>query len=191
MTHLSKYHISVETMEQECSVIEACKKDIAAFQPLYEKYHEPIFRFIYQRCDNKDAAFDITQQVFVKAMLNLHRYTFKGLPFSSWLYRIAKNEVFKEIDKNNIQRTLNVDVAGLKELFDDIDSNDLQLSKEKSLTICMSQLVAMDLQLVEMRFFESRPFKEIGEVLEITENNAKVKVYRMLDKLKKCILAHI
>jgi len=36
-----------------------------------------------------------------------------------------------------------------------------------------------------MRFFEKRSFKEIGEIMGITENNAKVKIYRTLDKLKK------
>jgi RNA polymerase sigma-70 factor (ECF subfamily) len=35
-----------------------------------------------------------------------------------------------------------------------------------------------------MRYFEKRPFKEIAEILDITENNAKVKVYRILEKLK-------
>jgi RNA polymerase sigma-70 factor (ECF subfamily) len=41
-----------------------------------------------------------------------------------------------------------------------------------------------DLQLIEMRFFESKPFREIGEILAITENNAKVKLYRVLDRMK-------
>src|SRR4051812_41906885 len=113
----SPYHVSVETMEQELQVIEASKKDSEAFRPLYEKYHEPIFRYIYQRSDDKEAAFDITQQVFVKALINLSRYTFKGVPFSSWLYRIAKSEVYKAIEKNKVQRTLNMDVDGLKELL--------------------------------------------------------------------------
>lgn len=64
MIPLSQYHVSVESMEQELQVIEASKKDSAAFRPLYEKYHEAIFRYIYQRSDDKEAAFDITQQVF-------------------------------------------------------------------------------------------------------------------------------
>lgn len=189
MIPLSPYHVSVETMEQELLVIEASKKDPSAFHPLYEKYHEPIFRYIYQRSDDKEAAFDITQQVFVKALINLSRYTFKGVPFSSWLYRIAKSEVYKAIEKNKVQRTLNIDVDGLKELLLEAETDETVIQKEKSLTICMSQLADADVQLIEMRFFESRAFKEMGQILEMTENNAKVKVYRILEKLKKCILA--
>jgi RNA polymerase sigma-70 factor (ECF subfamily) len=41
------------------------------------------------------------------------------------------------------------------------------------------------LQLIEMRFFERRSFKEIGDILELTENNAKVKTFRALEKLKQ------
>ncbi|MGN6647836.1 MAG: RNA polymerase sigma factor [Cytophaga sp.] len=189
MIPLSPYHVSAEAMEQELQVIEASKKDPSAFRPLYEKYHEPIFRYIYQRSDDKNAAFDITQQVFIKALINLPRFTFRGVPFSSWLYRIAKSEVYKAIGKNKVQRTLNIDVDGLKELLQEAEADESLISKEKSLTQCMSQLPEADVQLVEMRFFESRAFKEIGDILEMTENNAKVKVYRILDKLKKCILA--
>jgi len=189
MIPLSQYHVSVESMEQELQVIEASKKDSAAFLPLYEKYHEAIFRYIYQRSDDKEAAFDITQQVFLNALINLSRYTFKGVPFSSWLYRIAKSEVYKAIEKNKVQRTLNIDVDGLKELLQEVEADESLIQKEKSLSVCMSQLAESDMQLIEMRFFESRAFKEIGDILELTENNAKVKVYRILEKLKKCILA--
>ena len=42
-----------------------------------------------------------------------------------------------------------------------------------------------DIQLIEMRFFEKRNFREIGEILDLTENNAKVKTFRAIDKLKQ------
>ena len=39
--------------------------------------------------------------------------------------------------------------------------------------------------LLELRFFEKRPFKEVADIMDITENNAKVKIYRLLQKMKK------
>ena len=45
-----------------------------------------------------------------------------------------------------------------------------------------------DLLLIEMRFFENRPFKEIADIMKITENNAKVRVYRVIDKIKEKVL---
>ncbi|MEO1099557.1 MAG: sigma factor-like helix-turn-helix DNA-binding protein [Bacteroidota bacterium] len=41
------------------------------------------------------------------------------------------------------------------------------------------------MQLIELRFFEELSFKEIGYLLGLTEVNAKVKTYRVIDKLKK------
>ena len=55
------------------------------------------------------------------------------------------------------------------------------------LATAIAELDEDDLQLVEMRFFEKRAFKEIGEILEITENNAKVRLYRVLERLKKIL----
>jgi RNA polymerase sigma-70 factor (ECF subfamily) len=53
------------------------------------------------------------------------------------------------------------------------------------LYVSLKKLNDTDLQLVEMRYFEKRSFREIGEIFEITENNAKVKCFRALEKLKR------
>ena len=50
---------------------------------------------------------------------------------------------------------------------------------------CLSEMKEDQSDLIEMRYFEKLSFNEIGEVLGITGNNAKIKVYRAIDKLKK------
>ena len=42
-------------------------------------------------------------------------------------------------------------------------------------------------QLIDLRFFEKQSFREIGEIFGITEDNAKVKLYRVLRKMKKMV----
>ena len=42
-----------------------------------------------------------------------------------------------------------------------------------------------ELLLIELRFFEERPFAEMGQILEITEANAKIRTYRVIDKLRE------
>ena len=51
----------------------------------------------------------------------------------------------------------------------------------------IKELPEDDLQLVELRFFEKRHFKEIAEILEISEVNAKVRMYRLVERLKKSL----
>jgi RNA polymerase sigma-70 factor (ECF subfamily) len=52
------------------------------------------------------------------------------------------------------------------------------------LPVVLESLSQDELHLIELRFFEQRPFKEVAQILNITENYAKVKVYRVLDKMK-------
>ena len=182
----SKYHLTEEQLlsEQEC--VDAAKKDPARFEVIYNKYYEQIFRFIYQRLDDKNLAFDTTSEVFLKAMLNLYRYEFRGVPFASWLYRIAKSEVNQLFRQNKAQRTVNIESAHVYDIIEEINEDKLEIYHDK-LIEAVSELQETDLQLVEMRYFEKRPFREIGEILDITENNAKVKLYRILEKLKEVI----
>jgi RNA polymerase sigma-70 factor (ECF subfamily) len=49
----------------------------------------------------------------------------------------------------------------------------------------MNSLKEIDMQLIELRYFENLSFKEIGDVLQISHGAAKIKLYRSLDKLKK------
>ncbi|MFH1319579.1 MAG: sigma-70 family RNA polymerase sigma factor [Bacteroidota bacterium] len=182
----SKYHSTDEQIVNEEACIKAARKDPAKFEALYKKYHEQIFRFIYQRLDDKELAFDTASEVFLKAMLNLYRYEFRGVPFASWLYRIAYSEVNQLFRDNKAQRTINIESYQVYDIIDEIKEDKLEKYHDK-LIEAISQLPEQELQLVEMRYFEKRPFSEIGEMLDITENNAKVKLYRILDKLKKTI----
>ena len=139
---------------------------------------------MYARVDNKHLASDLVSQVFYKAMLNIENYTFKGVPFASWLYRIAFNEMNMQFRKDAKNRTVNIDSVQIESFFDELEEDDSK-QHEQTLMKALSELSDERLSLIEMRFFEKRSFKEIAEITGITENNAKVKVYRTIDKIKK------
>jgi RNA polymerase sigma-70 factor (ECF subfamily) len=187
MEVVSKYHSTREDMLNEQVLVDEAKKDPARFQALYNKYYERIFLFVWQRMDDKEVAHDVTSQVFLKAMLNLHKYEFKGVPFASWLYRIAKSEVYTVFRQQQSQRTVNIETPGLglmaEEMEEDKYGEYIGVLKEAVL-----ELEEDDMQFIEMRFFEKRAFKEIADIFGITENNAKVKTYRILERLKKILL---
>ena len=184
MLKKSEYHISKEVQNEERLTIELAKKDMKHFAPIYDKYYEQIFHYCYQRMDTKENAFDVTAQVFLKAMTNLHKYSYKGVPFTSWLYRIAKSELGNEFKKNKKTRTINITDKHIKALSHEINEPENDNEVRRQLMKSLPLLNDSNLSIVEMRFFEKRSFKEIAEILDITENNAKVKLYRALDKLK-------
>ena len=186
MNTASKYHATNQQMDAEFKLIEAAKLDINRFGPLYDKYYKQIFNYLNQRLDDKETAFDVTSQVFLKAMTNLSKYQFKGVPFSSWLYRIAYSELMQLFREKKAQRTVNADVSDLKHLCEEIKENYYDDFLPVLLKV-LAELDELELQLVEMRFFEKRPFKEVAEVLKLSETNAKVKLHRLLEKIKKSL----
>lgn len=187
MIEVSRYHATKVDLANEQGLVEAAKKNPKDFAVLYEAYFEPIFRYIYQRLDSKEPAFDATQQVFLKAMANLHKYENRGVPFASWLYRIAFSEVNNLFRQEKAQRTVNIDSVSVYTIIEEMEENKIDKYHDKIVAIISEQLEEDQLQLIEMRFFEKRSFKEIGEILDITENNAKVKTYRVLEILKKSL----
>jgi len=187
MTVNPMFHQTTQRLEEELSWILRAQKNPESFGPLYKKYHEQIFRYIYQRMNDEELAFDITSQVFIKAMTNLHKYEYRGVPFASWLYRIAKSELYQSFRNKKAERTVNLESYHLTDIMEEIEEEDLEHQKS-NLLLTLVKLNEKDLQLIEMRFFEKRSFKEIGEILEITENNAKVKTFRALEKLKQLFI---
>ncbi|MDG0974583.1 MAG: sigma-70 family RNA polymerase sigma factor [Crocinitomicaceae bacterium] len=178
------YHHTNEKLRSELEWIQLAKRDPEKFAPLYEKYHEQIFRYIYQRMDDKELAFDVTSQVFLKAMNNLHKYEYRGVPFGSWLYRIAKSELYQAFRDRSSKRAINIETVHLATFMDVFEDEENEINKKRLLS-SIAELKEADVHLIEMRFFEQRPYKEMGEILGITENNAKVKTFRALEKLKQ------
>lgn len=179
---LTPYHQSEEQLAQDALQVKAAQKDISHFDVLYKKYYEQIFLYLFKRVETEDIAADITSQVFLKALTNLSRYKDQGLPFSSWLFRIARNELYDLHKHNKIVLIVSTERKGIGEMIREMGQTDA--TDYSDLYEALNTLDDEDMELIELRFFEKRPFKEIGEIIEITENNAKVKTYRILDKLK-------
>lgn len=177
------YHVTAEQISDELILIKAAQEDPKDFEPLYRKYYPAITRFVYQRVNEKDTSFDITSTVFYDALRNIKKYKHKGVPFSAWLYRIAINKINEAYRKNKSQRTIAVDNDGLNMLQTEIEK-DLSVELDEKLFEALNKLEEEEMELIEMRFFENRPFKEICEITGIGESACKMRIYRTLEKLK-------
>jgi RNA polymerase sigma-70 factor (ECF subfamily) len=173
----------------ELAIIERAKSNPEYFAPLYKKYHEAIFRYVVKRVDEEEAAYDITSCVFIKALINLPKYEYRGIPFSSWLFRIAKSELYQSFRDKKAQRTVSIDSMQLGRVMEEFQLDESEHKREILLKV-LPLLKDSQLQLIEMRFFEKRSFREMGEILDLTENNAKVKTFRALVKLKELYSKH-
>lgn len=171
----------------EAQIIALAKKKKRYFGVLYDRYFDQIFRFVFKRLGgNEDIAGDLTQQTFIKAMAHLGKYEDRGFPFSSWLYRIAQNEVsmfFRQQKKNysvSIDESRLMDMAGEANL-----TNHMSMEDQERLVAAINNLQQEQQDLIELRFFQEMSFKEIAEIYDITEANAKMRTYRILEKIGK------
>ncbi len=172
------------TTFDEAQLIDLAKKDHRHFGPLYERYFEQIFRFIFKRLGgNEEVAGDLVQQCFMKAMANIHKYEDRGLPFSAWLYRIAQNEVnmFFRAQKKNY--SVEISDRQLYTILEESGEHSFQQEDLDQLIEIINNLDETQADLIELRFFQQLSFKEIADIYNISEANAKMRIYRLLEKI--------
>ena len=171
----------------EAEVISLAKKDAHYFGTLYDRYFDQIFRFCFKRLGGlEDEAGDISQQVFIKAMANLTKYEDRGLPFSSWLHRIAQNEVSMFFRRQKKNYSVPIDENKIQDLAQEANITQyMSIDEQERLIELLNSLDEEHLDLIELRFFQEMSFKQIAEIYNITEANAKMRIYRILERVGK------
>lgn len=173
-----------QQIREEEQLIELSKKDVRHFGNLYERYFDRIFHYLLRHTDDENAAADLCSQTFVNALNALPRFELRGVPFGAWLYKIAGNELKKFYRKNKGKAVFSLEEAKVKALVEQTHERwDEDLIEQ--LLHYMKDLPTEMLQVLELRFFEDKDFKEIAFILDMTESGAKMRTYRALDRLRQ------
>lgn len=168
--------------QDDTTLVMAAKADPSRFAPLYELYFNPVFRFILRRAGHPELTADLTQQTFLKAMLGLSRYEPRGLPFRAWLYRIALNEVRMHWRKRK-EVIIDMSYAEARGMCGEmgIPDSDEELQR---LASALGRLQEDKARLIELRYMDGLSFAELGQVLGIGEDAAKMRTHRVLANLR-------
>ncbi|HEX2615917.1 MAG TPA: sigma-70 family RNA polymerase sigma factor, partial [Flavobacteriales bacterium] len=122
----------------------------------------------------------------LKALLALPRYEARGLPFRAWLYRIALNELRMHWRKRK-EAVMDLSFAEVKGLSEEMGLG----ADEEAMALLgrvLSRLGADQAKLIELRFFDGLAFAEMGQVLGIGEDAAKMRTHRVLGTLRKYLV---
>lgn len=179
-------HISQEEILKEFETVQQAVKDPAQFQILYDRYFTAIFNYVFRKVDDEDITADLTSQTFLKALKNLKKYKYRGVPFSAWLYRIASNEVNRHYQLTNRKQVFSFE----EKEFENLIEQNVEVEEEIDIEYIIQQMQNMcesDIEVIELRFFESKNFAEVAFILEITQANAKMRTYRAIEKLRKLL----
>lgn len=171
----------------EPELIKLAKKDMRYFEELYERNFDIVFRFLFKRLSgNEDLAGEITQKTFIKAMGALGKYEDRGYAFSTWLIRIAQNEAnmyYRSSKKTVVIEITEIEVRPLiSEIYELSEFKD---EHYEMLIKLLNDLPDEQSDLIELRFLHEMSFKKIADIYNITEANAKMRVYRIIEKLRK------
>jgi RNA polymerase sigma-70 factor (ECF subfamily) len=175
------------SLEVEQKLVEEAQRDPERFTALYDKYFEPIYRYVKRRIEDRDTAEDVVSQTFFDAFNNLKRYEFRGLPFSAWLYKIAHNNVLKWYREKGKAIVVDIDEAQHLAHSDDVNVTVKLQENQDVVKQILGQMNFEDQELLRLKFFEDLSNIEIAEVMGLTANNVGVKLYRSLQRFKQLL----
>ena len=153
-------------------------------EQMYKEYFETVYKYLLCLTHNKDTAEELTQETFCRAVKNIDK--FKGdCKISVWLCQIAKNLWYDECrKKNNIYIKEDIE---LEEISDINSLEDIAISNNEKdiLYKKLEQLDSQTREVILLRITGDLSFKEIANILNKTENWARVTFYRGKQKLKE------
>ncbi len=164
------------------------------FTEVYDEHFSTIFNYCYRRTGNFDVARDVTAETFLKAYLNIHKFVYKGVPISSWLYRIAINEInmyyrakkyrpslLSELPESARSRTPEL-------LTDERNAAEWEMEQHRQfieVQRLLKQLPIKYQEVISLKYFEKLKTREISEILKKPEGTIKSLLSRGIQQLKR------
>ena len=169
--------------------------DDSAFDYLVQKYRRPLVSFMYRMARNTAAAEDLAQEVFLRVYRSRQNYE-ASAKFTTWLYRIATNlavnhardtrherpEVTVSLDEPDEESGTTPDVADSK-----VTVEEALVRRERMLAIRskVEALPERQKMAVIMHKYQQMDYKQIAEVLKLSESATKSLLFRAYETLRE------
>lgn len=170
-------------IEQE--MVAAAKQDPSLFAPLYTHYHPHLLRFVQSKVSQPEVAEDLTAQAFEKALKNLSSFEWQEVPFSAWLYQIAKRLIIDHYRRNDRRQ-----MGGSEEMEMATDTNSLERQVEDevasdSIRKLLATLPERERKVAYLKFYNGYSNKVIADLTGLSETNVGTIIYRVVSKFRK------
>lgn len=190
--------LDIAMMHSDTLITRARQGDQNAQGKLVQMWYKRIYNFSFKFFLDHDLAMEVTQKSFISMCKNVGALQ-DTARFKSWLYKIAVNYCREEARKKKGNRSLSFDVVWNREAEDSpkwesssqrYDNPERQYHHAEVSDILQEALLQLSdeqREVVIMKEFEGLKFREIAEVLNISENTVKSRMYYGLDGLKKIL----
>ena len=148
-----------------------------AFSELLDVYQERLYWHIRKLVTTHENADDVLQNTFIRVYKSIHKFEGKS-SLHTWMYRIAYNESMRLLEKNNKKSFDNIDdisSSHLEVLFEDeyFDGNEIQRKLHK----IIDSFKEKQKRVFQMKYFDDMSFRQISEILNISESTLKSTYY--------------
>jgi RNA polymerase sigma-70 factor, ECF subfamily len=173
-------------LTDEARLIERARaSDKTAISELYRAHVQSIYRYLYLRVNDAHTAEDLTSEVFLRALESLDTFEYRGLPFSAWLFRIARDRLVDHYRRQSRRP----DCSALTEdlACDDDEPHEVavRLQEEAQVRAALGELTEDQRLVLVLRFVEHESLADIGCRLGKTEGAVKSLQHRALAALNR------
>lgn len=186
-------------LEEEKQLLQQIQKDPEKFGVIFDAWYKPIFNYIVRRVADYDISKDIAAECFLKAFLNIQSFTWKGISLSSWLYRIATNEInyyYRQNKKyitslNQLLQDGGTDVTDQSEYLNEKQLLEKELERHNEYKRVQQSLIQLDIkyqEVLSLRYFEKKSILEMADILNKNEGTIKSLLSRGTGKLRKLLM---
>lgn len=177
--------IEMTTNKDQYYINQVIEGNTNAFTKLVDLYKDLVFTLALRMLKNREEAEEVSQDTFIKAYKSLSK--FKGdSKFSTWIYKVAYNTCLDRLKKNKRQQQeVTIDEFTEKHVktIDNTLENMVKVEKLNAIHDCINQLPSEDGFLLTLYYFEELSLAEISEIVGISANHIKVKLFRSRQKL--------
>ena len=152
---------------------------------VYQSYAQTVFKYLLSLSHDDDLAEELTAETFYQAYKSIHRYN-GDCKMVVWLCQIAKHLWYRELERRKKYKS--VDLDDVCEVEDTRMTPDLTVLAAESKVEIYRQLHLLDestREVMYLRLMGDLSYREIGDVLNKSENWARVTFYRGKEKMKK------
>jgi RNA polymerase sigma-70 factor (ECF subfamily) len=159
------------------------------FAAIVRRYEAPLLRYITRLgCRDTSTAQDLLQEIFIKTYIHLNDYD-HSLQFSSWIYRIAHNEIISSFRKEkHVPSVLerDADFFLFDKVVDELELTDQDGQKHSAVEIqaAVDRLDPRSREIIVLKFFEEKHYEAISDILQIPEGTVATMISRAKKKIK-------
>jgi len=172
-----------------------------AFELLVQRWQEPVYRMAWRYIGSSDDAMDITQNAFLKAWSHIGTLEDPG-KFGSWLYRICRHQCLDHLKSAHKQRIVAMSGLVLAESDRPIEQSlaghdgdtphsHLEASQRSQIMQKALDYIPEEQKvIIILKEYEGLKFREIADILELSENTVKSRLYYGLKALRNYFSQH-